>query len=145
MSRWCVLAKKIKFMNSVLCEHAIPSAPLRKHTLVNVYSGDIIVAVLPAELTFGFYLEVAPPFPSKMQVELKMDGKVFAKLDASLPQDPHLKQSVLVLPLVQVGVDKDLTFEITGLAEGFIRTSFIRKRISQGAIPGYESPAAQAP
>ena len=52
------MAKKIKFENAVLCEFAAQGSN-NKPILINVYSGDIITASMPANLSFGLFIEVA--------------------------------------------------------------------------------------
>ena len=42
-----------------LCDYA-SKGERNKHTLVNVYSGDVIVGSFPAQLHFGFYAEIFP-------------------------------------------------------------------------------------
>ncbi|MBN9308226.1 hypothetical protein, partial [Devosia sp.] len=59
------MAKKLKFLNAILCEHVVAGAN-KKHTLINVFGGNIIVEQLPATLTFGLYVEMAAGSPPEM-------------------------------------------------------------------------------
>lgn len=128
------MPRKIKFLNALLCEHVVMGAN-KKHTLINVYSGNIIVGQLPANLTFGLYVEMAAGSPPEMDVELRMDGKPFGKIVAQFPGNHMEQQSNLVVPLIQVGIDKDLTFSVVATADGYANTTLIKKRISIGEVP----------
>lgn len=135
---------KLKITNALLCEHAVAGAN-NKHTLINVYSGDIVVATLPATLTFGLYVDISvETSPAEMTIDMKMDGRVFATIGATFPKPSTSQGSTLVIPLIQAGIDKDLVFEVVAKAEGYSPTTLIKKRIYKGLVPGWSAQAAGA-
>ena len=64
----------------------------------------------------------------------------FAAIDASFPADQVGKDTVLALPLTQCGIDRDLTFEV--VSNGYAKTTFLKKRIYKGVVPGATLPTA---
>ncbi|MHB1101990.1 MAG: hypothetical protein ACYC0C_04245 [Devosia sp.] len=128
------MAKKLKFYNAIVCEHVVAGAN-RKHTLINVYSGDIIMGEMPAPLNLGLFVEMAAGAPPMMEVELQFDRVAFAKITARFPAGNEEKPSNLVVPLIQAPIDKDLTFSVVATAEGYAKTTLIEKRIYRGSVP----------
>ena len=128
------MAKKLKFHNAILCEHVVLGAN-KKHTLINVYSGDIIMGEMPAMLTLGLYVEMAAGAPAMMDIELQFDHVAFAKIKARFPAGNEEKPSNLVVPLIQASIEKNLTFSAVATADGYVKTTILEKRISKGEIP----------
>jgi hypothetical protein len=127
--------KKIKFFNAILCEHVVAGAN-NKQTLVNVYSGDVIVRELPAHLTFGVYLELASDTPERFQLEIRLDQNPIMKIDAEFNKTSTMNYPKnLSVPLITVAVNHDLMFSVIGMADEYANTSFIKKRIYKGTIP----------
>lgn len=124
------MAKRLKILNAILCEHVVAGAG-GKFTLVNVFSGDIVLATMPATLTFGLYVELAKETtPPSLKVEFLYDGDVVVALQAQFPApDPNAPVTVLAVPVMHTGVDKDLSFEVVASAEGYARTLIMKKRI----------------
>ncbi|MBN9310192.1 hypothetical protein, partial [Devosia sp.] len=83
----------------------------------------------------GLYVEMAAGSPPEMDVELQMDGKAFARIAAKFAGGRVNQPSNLILPLIQVGIDKDLTFSVVATAEGFAKTTIIEKTVSKGVVP----------
>lgn len=128
------MAKKLKFHNAILCEHVVAGAN-RKQTLINVYSGDIIMGEMPAPLNLGLFIEMAAGSPLTMEVELQFDKVAFAKITAKFPHGNEGKPSNLVVSLIQATIEKDLTFSVVATAEGYAKTTIIEKRIYKDVIP----------
>ncbi|MER9424384.1 hypothetical protein NKI88_18230 [Mesorhizobium sp. M0317] len=123
---------KFKVGNVVLCEHAVLGAN-NKHTLVNVYAGDIIVASLPATLSFGLYIEfLSGNNPEKINIEVSLarDPALIAETII-----PNSGTGIILIPVFPLKIEKDLNLEVFAIAEGFKRQLILKKRIYQGAIP----------
>lgn len=131
-----VLAKKLKFGNAILCEHAIRGNS-HKAILVNVYAGDILVNSFPATLTFGIYIETAVnPDVSTVQLEIAFGSDHRATMTADLNPSEATRTGVIMLPLLTITVEKELLIKVTAKAEGYAKTTLIRKRLYQGNVQG---------
>jgi hypothetical protein len=96
---------------------------------------DIIVQTLPAHLTFGVLIEIAKSVrPENIDIEFLLDRKVFAKVSAFIPNERG-GEGMLVIPMLQVGIDKDLDIEIVASGEGYKPQTILKQRISLGEIP----------
>lgn len=129
------MAKTLKFANAVLCEYVAKGAG-NKHTLVNVYSGDVIASEIPANLVFGIYLEYLPEpdeVPS-MGIEVKLGDDVLATLPVKVLPTQEGKPLNLVLQSIGINVQADTVFEVIATAEGRRRTVVLSKRIYKGNI-----------
>lgn len=136
------MAKKISFGNAILCDY-VGIGSNNKHVLVNVYSGDIIVAALPAELSLGIYVELTQQIDAplkNMTIELCMGGNVFLRAQGEM--EPGKPTALFVIQMFQMRVDEPGDFELFFKADGYSRTSVIRKSISVGTIPGVTLPNA---
>jgi len=131
------MAKAPKFGNVVLCEHVV-SGVGNKHTLVNVFSGDIIVSELPARLFFGLYAEYYAPEDGSFKdisIELRLNGKTFARivvsaLGAVTPGDA----GVVAVPIFELGVDNDLALSVVARVDGHKPQTLMTKQIRQGTV-----------
>ena len=120
------MARKIKLGNVVLCEHVVASGN-NKHTLVNVYSGDIVVEEFPAVLTFGIYIELLKENNiEKITFFLKNGRKEIGKAQAAFPEP---ETGVLAIPFLPFRTESATTFEIVAEAPGFGRSSILKKQI----------------
>lgn len=144
------MAKRLRVGNAMLCEHVVPGAN-NKHSIINLYSGDVIIwSSLPTAIMFGLYVEFLDDLPGILDVEMRLDGKMFASFKAEFPVASGTPY-ILTLPLFQLGVDRDLTFDVIAKAEGFAATKVISKRITQGQGPtpisatGSWQPSEQSP
>lgn len=123
---------KLKIGNAVLCEHAV-IGPNNKHTLVNVYSGDIIVRTLPATLSFGLYIEVlSSNNPEKLSVEVCISRKPALIAETAIPDKG---MGIILIPIFALNIPKNVNLEIFAVTEGGKRQLILKKRIYQGTIP----------
>ncbi len=139
------MAARGRFGNIVLCEHVVQSSG-NKHTLVNAYSGDILVATLPARLMLGLYVEYCPAAGEReIQLEIRLDRKTFARLRAVLTvltggaPETAGAIGVIVLPVFEVGVDRPLTLSVVAHAHAGPARTVLRKKIALG-IPDAGDP-----
>jgi hypothetical protein len=125
------VAKTLKFGNAVVCEYAA-QGNRNKHTLVNVYSGDIITAEMPATLRLGFYIEHFPDAESPMTIVLTIthDSEKIAELSVAVGGRPKIgKTGVILIPGLNIPVPHDGAFAVVASADGYRDISVIQKRI----------------
>ncbi len=136
--------KSIRFGNSVLCEHVVRGEH-NKQTLINVYSGDIIVSAMPAKLHFGLYLEIIPDQDSeliKMSLELLLGKATLAHVPMEFTNAKKLSNASIVLPIFELSTDVDTTIKVVLRQDGYKDTVAMTKRIFKGEIPGVILPTA---
>ena len=122
--------KSIRFATVAICDFATKSER-NKHTLVNVYSGDIVVAEMPADLHFGFYAEAfLPDEPlDRIELELRLGDKEIARAQFRLSERADNKMAVLLIPAFRLTAEAEGDFEIIATAEGYVRSSILTKSI----------------
>ena len=135
-----------KFSNIILCEY-ITVGMGNKHTLINVYSGDIIVQSLPNNLMFALYLEfkIDENKIEDISVDLLLNRKVFGKITTRISAtDNEYNTDILddtpkliVIPGFQIGIPHESVLEArVRIGSGRPKT-LLSKRITVGAIPGF--------
>jgi hypothetical protein len=72
--------KTIHIGNAVVCEY-VAAGENGKTSLINVYSGDIIVSALPSSLHLGIYIELIPETDGDIdiQMEIMLGEKMLAE------------------------------------------------------------------
>jgi len=123
-----------RFANTLLCEHVVPGNGGR-HTLVNVFAGDIFLADFPATLFFGFYTEFfADSTIGLITLQFTLDGSVFANLTAA-PAGEIIegRPGVLVFPIFSVNIVKDADLRVDAIISGHRNQTVLTKRIKLGA------------
>lgn len=135
------MAKRLKFGNVVVCEHVV-SGGSNKHTLINVYAGDIVVAALPARLALGFYFELKDiERDMNLEIDIKLGNATIAKLGANIVGH-GTGDGVLAVPMIPMEIQSDTKLIVYFSAEGFARTKALQKSIFQGEIPNATRPTA---
>lgn len=127
--------KSIKTGNVMAAEY-IGLGANKKHNLINVYTGDILVQSLPAKLPFAFYIEIFPEEGMGNTLHLKViqNKKVKGQAEASFEFEPN-KIALIVLPAVQFDIPKETEIKIVASAEGYGPTTILKKKIMVGEIP----------
>lgn len=123
-----------KFGNVVICEHVVASSG-NKHTLIGTYSGDILVAVIPARIPIAFYIEYTPTegnLTKPIEIHVKLNGKKIAGLVAEYDPSSDSKEGLIILPNMAITLDKPSVFELTASVEGEKPTLLVKKRITEG-------------
>lgn len=130
------MAKKLIFGNCVLCEFVAKGAG-NKHTLVNVYSGDVIVTEFPANLMIALYIEYLRPKNdnSELKLELHIGDELFAEMPVKIKYSPNSKNASIVLPSATLSLNNEVVLTVSATSEGFDRTVVLSKRIYKGVIP----------
>lgn len=142
--------KKLKFNNSIICDYA-SAGQGNKHTLVNVYSGDIILSKIPAKIKLAFYSELI--FQEKGEFELTLEffqgKKQFAKANAKLSGGDAGQVGVILVNSMEVEVKRDGFLKIVAWREGYEKTTLLNKRIYGRTNPGHptasQPPSEQSP
>ena len=122
--------KSIKFRNAILCEYVAKSAG-NKHTLVGVYSGEIIISSMPGDLHLGFYCEILEKFHDAKEFTLEgflgtaKFGQVVAEFQPSQSQELY----VLAMPFMPVSVVEPGKLRLVLSLEGFRRTILLDKDV----------------
>lgn len=119
--------KKLRLGNALLCDY-VGRGERNKHTLVNVYSGNVMFDALPADFGFGLYIEIEDEQPSgspkEIEVSLRFDGEEF--LHVKSPAKPG--RGTMLLQMVQVRVEKNTTLDVVVSAPGYAETVALSKR-----------------
>ena len=136
--------KKLKAGNVVLSEYGVIGQE-SKHTLINVYSGDIVVAYFPAQMNFCAYIELMNIVAEiDVTIRIMLDNTEFGKIVANLkPLNPEVTGGVIFLPSFQVGLLKQTHLSFVASSEGYAPVTILKKRISQGPI--LSAPIASQP
>lgn len=128
------MASKVKISNVLLCEHLVPGLG-NKQTLINVYSGDIVVAELPAKLFLAIYAEYSSNSDDAFTVlvEIMINKKPFARLRFDV--DAGRQQGVMAIPNMELGFDREVTLEVRAAAEGERARTILSKKVFRGDVP----------
>ncbi|GLS39380.1 hypothetical protein GCM10010869_49770 [Mesorhizobium tianshanense] len=126
----------IKFRNAALCEYVAKGAG-NKYTLVNVYSGDVIISSMPSDLMFGIYIELIVDFSIKTDIfmEILVEKTPIAKLPVDVSKVGNGKLINIVVQSMPMHVEKDVTLEVIAHAPGRQTTTILSKRLYRGDIP----------
>lgn len=129
------MARIVKVTNRLLCEH-VSAGPNNKHTLINVFSGDIVVSDLPALLPFGLYIETDsdPGFKGHLNLEIRWRKRPYMKGVVRLEQRSPSRQGVIALASFQLPVERDGELEVWLGEEGTRLSKILSKRIYKGVI-----------
>lgn len=122
------MAAKLKFANAMLCEHVV-SGGSGKHTLVNVYSGDILVKEFPARLAMGFYVEHVADRPGGMWISILRGKGEIAKVHVAVVAQGGQLSGVVAVPLFEFIADEETTIEFVAGMDGSAKTPILKKKI----------------
>lgn len=123
------MAKPVTFVNTLLCEHVVPGLG-NKNTLINVFSGDVLVTDFPARLLFGFYTDYIPHVPSgKVRIEINIDRKLFAYVDAEFKDTTIGTPGAIAVPVLEIGLDSDVDLTFVAKVEGAKSQTILKKRV----------------
>lgn len=127
------MPEQVKVTNKLLCELVSPSNN-NKHTLVNVYSGDIVVSELPAHLQFGLYIEAAiePGYRGVLQLEIRWLKKAIIKGETEVGGKSNERTAVIVLPSFPLRIDRDGVLDVFLSGDDIRRQKLLSKKIYKG-------------
>ncbi|SMQ61430.1 hypothetical protein SAMN06297468_0559 [Altererythrobacter xiamenensis] len=127
--------RKLRTDNVVVCEYVAKGAH-SKHTLVNVYTGDIIVREFPATFPLAFYIEIVPfeDLPEKLTFQVKKGRKVAAEIEVGFKYEKG-KTALLTLPQIPITFTKNVDISVVAMGDGLQTTTVVKKKVSTGEIP----------
>lgn len=122
------MAAKLKFSNAILCEHVV-SGGSGKHTLINVYGGDILVREFPAKMMLGFYAEHTAEKSGDLWIKILRGKEEIAKLQVVVESNVKQSSGIIAMPVFEFVAEEETSIELVATMEGCARTPFLRKRI----------------
>ncbi len=125
---------QLKIANAHWCDHASLSAG-NKYTLLNIYSGDIILSEIPATIMLSAYIEIISPFSGDLVIRLDyvLNGKSIAFITANASGLIKGEVGVLILPPMPIPIPSDGDLRLTASVEGFSKTTILKKKIIVGS------------
>jgi hypothetical protein len=107
-----------------------------KHTLVGVYSGDVVLSKIPSELTISFYIELKAPEQRTYDIEfeVKLGDEVKQHVVGLLDIDRPHQLGVIAFPRMPMHVGKATTISLRAKFEGEPWRPLIRRRVRQGRV-----------
>lgn len=117
--------------SAILCED-IRQEKSEKFFLIGVFSGDIFVANIPAELPLALYMPAVARTPGKSEIQLRYSGpgKGKAIIIAEIASTAENEFVTIALPRLSVHLECEGTFKIDVSADGKRWKPIVRKKIS---------------
>ncbi|WP_139257119.1 hypothetical protein [Methylobacterium sp. yr668] len=103
----------------------------RKYSLINVYSGDIIVAEMPSTLALGLFIELIPQDldPLDATINIFYGKKHVGKIKADVRPTTKGEVGAIPIPLFMLPVDVDANIKVVASAEGYQDQTILDKKI----------------
>ena len=125
------MPKKLPFKieKSILCED-VREEISKKHTLVGVYAGDILISAIPGSMSLALYIEASVAKIGKFDLNLKLSGPgeheatLKARIDVAQPGT-----AVIATPRIDLLVDQEGVFRLDLGTEGSDWVNVISKKI----------------
>jgi hypothetical protein len=124
----------VKAKLAIACEYVAMGAN-GKHTLVNVYSGDIIVREFPARIPISFFIELESGINADktLTIEVFSNKKRVAKAVAEFELEKE-RVGLINLPQLPLSLDGPTVLKVLISGDGIKSTTLLRKTISVGPI-----------
>lgn len=121
---------KIDFKNVILCEY-VARGEGNKHILINAYSGDIIVDIMPASIVLALYIEYISKTSDALEVNLaiSLNGKLIANVVAKMTNLTDNQPGVIAIPMFHLQVEAASTFDVTAAVGTEPSAVLLNKRI----------------
>lgn len=121
-----------RFGNVLLCDHVVPGLG-NKHTLVNVYSGDVYPVEFPARLLFGLYIEHFPRGGSQTElidIAINLDDRQVLRVGAELSApEANGQPGVIPIQVFAVEAERPSTLVVTVALNGGAPETILTKQI----------------
>jgi hypothetical protein len=129
---------KFKITSAITCEHIVESAD-KKHTLINTYSGNVLMSEFPGTIFIAFYVEFTSKTKQEInsEIALYLGNKVAVRGKSTLKFD-GVNPLVAVIPAGVLQVEKPSTMKLMFTANGGKPIKLIEKKF----IPIGDSPIA---
>ncbi|MER8516591.1 hypothetical protein NKH47_27195 [Mesorhizobium sp. M1060] len=137
------MAKKpINVTNAILCEY-VAQGSFNKHTLVNVFSGDVVAREFPVEIPFGIFLILDEVNIRLLKLELLVNGESVFVGEAD---GPFRGTGPLAIASFKVKVkEPNSVMELVLSSADHKNTIAISKKVLQGEITYAAPPTASKP
>ena len=129
------MPSKIKVGNAILCEYLVAGLG-NKHTLINVFSGDVVVETLPAALRLALYIEynILTDDAFNIMVDVKIDKYTPMKWRAEIQSNHRNQMGILAVPGFEVRLDRNVTLEVRMTPDGERANTVLKKNIYLGSV-----------
>jgi len=123
--------KPLKIGAAMICEY-VSEGSRGKHSLINVYTGDIRIKEMPAAFPIGIYVEILPQAnqPTTFEIEVFINDTLQGKLAGEFASFEEGKSAVVAVPQVPVVVTNNGTMKFVATCPGFRRTTIVEKKIT---------------
>lgn len=127
--------KKLTFGNAIICEFATPSER-SKLSLINIFSGDIIIGAVPVQLRLALYIEyiLEENGADKIMLDIMLNDKKIGTLTVTTSKSSPSNVFPIVMNGVEILIDKESTLTIVAYADGYERVRVLSKKISVGDL-----------
>lgn len=125
----------MKFNNVIICED-IRQEVGNKLTLVGVYSGDIFVSEMPANIWLAMYLDFFKEESNDVSFELQLlvNGDQKLKMHGSLALDLPHQSAVIGVPKFQLRFERDSEISIKAAFDGKRLRTLLSKEVRLGPV-----------
>lgn len=125
-----------KFGICALCDNVYKDEATNKVVLAGLYTGDIVVESLPADLRASMYLEVVLPDTAEHQVDLQLfvDGKHTGGAKATVATRQAKAVFGLIIPGLQLKIAAEAKLEFRASVDDQKPVSLFKKRVAVGPI-----------
>lgn len=123
------------FRTAIICDHITVDIG-RKHSLIGVYSGDVIIQKFPAKLRFAIYAELLPRRVGdyKLTVQISLNDKEVAKAEIEAAVRVAEAPLVFILPAIGLNIEEETVLKVEVRPEnGEVFTLVSKKIRSEGA------------
>lgn len=118
----------IEIKNAFLCDD-VRQEVNNKHTLVGVYSGNIVLPRVPADVLLGLFMEMETPAGAhEIEIRISGPGKGSATLKANIQQAESGSAS-LANSRAQFHMEKEGVFRVDARTPGGRWANVIKKRV----------------
>ena len=122
----------IGIRNCILCED-IRQEKSEKFILAGVFSGDIYVEKMPANIPLAFFLlgNVRKPGETKLWLKLSGPGKGSAVIEASITSTVENEEATMVLPRMEILMESEGVFKLEASSNNKTWTTLSEKKVNQ--------------
>lgn len=134
------MKNSFKVSNALACEHVIDGVN-KKHTLINTYAGNILLAEFPAKIFLAFYVEFISnaAYETEAEISLHLGRKVAMRGALNIKFD-GINPLVLAIPAGVLQVEKPTRMKLMITPSGGKAIKLIEKELMP--LEGQASPIA---
>jgi hypothetical protein len=128
-----MLKSDTKFRNVIACDD-VREEVRNKKSLMGVFSGDIVVAEIPANIWISFYIEKMPEQPNtseEVAIQVKQNDKTIGNVTLKF-EAPEV--ATLVLGRAMMRVPEECTLSLVATVNGGESEEILSKLLKKGDI-----------